>query len=216
MLGLYVTVPVACFRKGFAREFLETEILPPPSTCYGFLLSLVGESDRQHHVGCRVTAALIAREPQTSTVLRTVWRLKHRDREPGASGNMRPDFQQLLTGLELAIWIDSAEELGNEPSLEERVATGLKSPESIQRYGGLSLGESTHLVNDLRRIEDCSSLKSNQVTVQMFAVAERGRLTFPVWVDHVGSAQTRYVTGQLTEQPAMTPPDRNRMPQICP
>ena len=44
MIGLYVTVPVACFRKGLAREYLETEPLPPPSTCYGFLLSLVGET----------------------------------------------------------------------------------------------------------------------------------------------------------------------------
>ena len=42
MLGIYVSVPVACFRKGLAREFLETEALPPPATCYGFLLSLVG------------------------------------------------------------------------------------------------------------------------------------------------------------------------------
>ena len=42
MLGVYVTVPVACFRKGLAREYLETEPLPPPATCYGFLLSLVG------------------------------------------------------------------------------------------------------------------------------------------------------------------------------
>jgi CRISPR-associated Cas5-like protein len=42
MLGLRVTVPIACFRKGMAREYLETEMLPPPATCYGFLLSLVG------------------------------------------------------------------------------------------------------------------------------------------------------------------------------
>ena len=30
MLGVYVTVPVACFRKGLAREYLETEPIPPP------------------------------------------------------------------------------------------------------------------------------------------------------------------------------------------
>ena len=40
MLGVYVSVPIACFRKGLAREYLETEPLPPPATCYGFLLSL--------------------------------------------------------------------------------------------------------------------------------------------------------------------------------
>src|ERR671934_180874 len=75
MLGLYVTVPIACFRKGLAREYLETEPLPPPATCYGFLLSLVGETDRRRHVGCRVTPVLLG-TPPTSVVLRTVWRVK--------------------------------------------------------------------------------------------------------------------------------------------
>ena len=37
MLELEVAVPVACFRRGFAREFWESEDLPPPATCYGFL-----------------------------------------------------------------------------------------------------------------------------------------------------------------------------------
>ena len=58
MLGIYVTVPVACFRKGLAREYLETEPLPPPATCYGFLLSLVGESSRLRHVGVRVVTGI--------------------------------------------------------------------------------------------------------------------------------------------------------------
>ncbi len=53
MIGVYVSVPVACFRKGFAREYLETEVLPPPATCYGFLLSLVGETER---IGTSVAA----------------------------------------------------------------------------------------------------------------------------------------------------------------
>ena len=30
MIGVSVTVPVACFRKGMAREYLETEPIPPP------------------------------------------------------------------------------------------------------------------------------------------------------------------------------------------
>ena len=83
MTGLYVSVPVACFRKGLAREYLETEPLPPPSTCYGFLLSLVGESDRRRHTGARVSAA-IRGEPAVSTVLRTLWREKDKKLAPGA------------------------------------------------------------------------------------------------------------------------------------
>src|SRR6478735_6990538 len=104
MLGVYVTVPIACFRKGLAREYLETEPLPPPATAYGFLLSLVGEERRVRHVGCRICV-----------VLRTVWRVK---KQPlGSGGNTRPDYQQLLTQVELAFWLDSTEEENGEPSL---------------------------------------------------------------------------------------------------
>ena len=63
MLGVYVTVPVACFRKGLAREYLETEPLPPPATCYGFLLALVGETDRRAYVGARVAPVLLSKPP---------------------------------------------------------------------------------------------------------------------------------------------------------
>src|SRR5437763_499802 len=87
MLGVYVTVPVACFRRGLAREYLETEPLPPPATCYGFLLSLVGETRRNAHAGCRIAPGLL-NNPPTSVVLRTVWRVK---KTPlGSPGNTRP------------------------------------------------------------------------------------------------------------------------------
>src|ERR1700685_2866094 len=106
MTGLHVTVPVACWRKGWAREYLETEELPPPATCYGFLLSLVGETDRRRHIGCRVTAGLLS-QPEKSVVLRTVWRLKKASL--GSPGNTRPDYQQLLSHIELVVWLDSNE-----------------------------------------------------------------------------------------------------------
>jgi len=97
MLGVYVTVPIACIRKGMAREYLETEPLPPPATCYGFLLSLVGETDRCRHIGARVAPVLL-NQPKQSVVLRTVWRVK---KTPlGSSGNTRPDYQQLLSPVE--------------------------------------------------------------------------------------------------------------------
>lgn len=214
MIGVYVTVPIACFRKGLAREFLETEILPPPATCYGFLLSLVGEADRRRHVACRIAPAVIRRELRVSTVLRTVWRLKHRDRDPGASGNMRPDFQQLLTGLELVIWLDSNEEISSGPALEERVRHALAFPSSITRYGGLSLGESTHLIDEVSVINDSFRLERDEPSCQMFLTSQRGPLTLPVWVDHVGSAGTRYATGEIEVVPAFTSPAASRMSQI--
>jgi CRISPR-associated protein Cas5t len=145
MLSLYVSVPVACFRKGLAREYLETEVLPPPATCYGFLLSLVGEADRRRHIGCRVAPMLLNR-PQMSVVLRTVWRVK---KAPlGSAGNTRPDYQQLLSPVELALWLDSADESHDE-RLEARVRRALEQPSSIRRFGGLCLGESTHLVDEV-------------------------------------------------------------------
>ena len=136
MLGVYVTVPIACFRKGLAREYLETELLPPPATCYGFLLSLVGETDRLAHVGCRVASVLL-NKPLTSVVLRTVWRVKKKMVPLGSSGNARPDYQQLLTDVRLVVWVDSSGEAAGR--LEDRVRTALTSPVSITRFGGLSL-----------------------------------------------------------------------------
>jgi CRISPR-associated protein Cas5t len=207
MIGIYVTVPIACFRKGLAREYLETEPLPPPSTCYGFLLSLVGETDRRRHIGCRVGPSLL-NEPQQSVVLRTVWRVKKMPL--GSSGNTRPDYQQLLSPVELLVWLDSREEDREGERLETRVERALVRPAEISRFGGLSLGESTHLVNDVSRFSDDPSRSG-----KAFLLHERGRLTLPVWVDHVGSAGTRYVTGNL-EQTALVAPPVERMPRIEP
>lgn len=209
MLGVYVTVPVACFRKGLAREYLETEPLPPPATCYGFLLSLVGETNRRRHLGVRIVPVLVSR-PETSVVLRTVWRVK---KTPlGSPGNTRPDYQQLLSGVELAIWIDSHEEAGDE-RLEDRVRTCLANPASISRFGGLALGESTHLVDEVSLLENAAPRLVSRAG-RAFLLAERGRLTLPVWVDHVGSAGTRYVTGDLEAVAPLAIPDQDRMPRI--
>jgi CRISPR-associated protein Cas5t len=225
MLGLKVTVPIACFRKGFAREFWETEVLAPPATCYGFLLALVGEHDRRRHVGVRVCPALQPRGrgwadppgyrddrppswPERSAVLRTLWRVK---KAPlGSPGNARPDYQELLTGVRLAIWIDSAEERGPMPTLEDRAALALDFPDRIDRSGGLSLGESTHLVDEVGRLSP-----DEPGPAQVYLLHDRGRLSLPVWVDHVGSAGTRHVSGNLEMSEPIEPP-RERMPRIEP
>ncbi len=209
MLGVYVTVPVACFRKGLAREYLETEPLPPPATCYGFLLSLVGETDRRRHVGCRVAPVLLNERTETSVVLRTVWRVKKMPL--GSSGNTRPDYQQLLTGVRLVVWLDSRAELGPAP-LEERVRAALTNPASVTRFGGLSLGESTHMVDEVCLLDRVAERVPK--AGRAFLKHERGRMTLPVWVDHVGSAGTRYATGNL--ETTSGPPPVERMPLISP
>ena len=213
MLGVYVTVPIACFRKGLAREYLETEPLPPPATCYGFLLALVGETDRRTHIGVRVCPIMLSK-PETSVVLRTVWRVK---KTPlGSPGNTRPDYQQLLSPVQLLLWIDSAVETAPTP-LEDRVRSALDRPASITRFGGLSLGESSHLVDEVSRFErDDPRFASVPARGQAFLLADRGRLSLPVWVDHVGSAGTRFAVGDLTDWPANLPPENVRMPMISP
>lgn len=216
MLGIYVSVPVACFRKGLAREYLETEAIPPPATCYGFLLSLVGETDRRRHVGCRVTPVLIGKPP-TSVVLRTVWRVK---KTPlGSSGNTRPDYQQLLTGVELVIWLDSqSEESTIGPTLETRVATALSQPATVTRFGGLSLGESTHLVDEVTPVTRMIQREPGRLNrpARAFLLRERGRLTLPIWVDHVSSAKTRFATGDLVDWQPQQPPEVDSLPRILP
>jgi CRISPR-associated protein Cas5t len=231
MLALEVTVPVACFRKGFAREYWETEDLPPPATCYGFLLSLVGERDRCRHIGVRICPALLPqaerslaprqdtkadgaaeastpRWPERSAVLRTLWRVKKLPL--GSPGNTRPDYQELLTGVRLAIWLDSSEEAGTNPTLEDRVVVALDHPERIDRFGGLSLGESTHLVDEVSRLHD-----GWQTRARAYLLNDRGRLSLPVWVDHVGSAGTRYVSGDLVPVGQLAP-SPEQMPRIEP
>lgn len=209
MIALRVTVPVACWRRGWAREYLETEPLPPPATCYGFLLSLVGEEDRSRHVGARVSASLL-NQPARSVVLRTLWRVKDNKQPPGVGNNARPDYQQLLLGSELLIWCDSAEEHHAGPSLEARVQAALADPSSVERFGGLCLGESTHLVNDV----GAWTAPALPATARSFVLDGVGPLTLPVWVDHVGSAGTRHVTGRLRAGPQ--PPTPEELPRVEP
>ena len=168
----------------------------------------MGETDRQKHVGCRVTPVLL-NDPPTSVVLRNVWRVK---KTPlGSPGNTRPDYQQLLTNVELTIWLDSTEEMNT--NLEDRVLRVFDNPRLLTRFGGLSLGESTHLVDEVSLLEKIPS-RLNDRTGRAFLIAERGRLSLPVWVDHVGSSGTQYATGNLVERPAIQPPEIDLMPQI--
>lgn len=185
-VALYVSVPIASFRVPQAREYFETLPCPPPSTVYGMLLSLVGEPDRLHHEGTEIALALLS-EPERSVVLRTLWRIKSRKYGPGLGDNKRPDFQELLTGIHLAVWVREGTAERANPGLAERIAKALQDPTMSHRFGGLSLGESTHMVDDLR------ALRESDPQQGWFLVSDpTGDLALPVWPDHVGSAGTRW------------------------
>ena len=206
MIAVRLRVPIASWRKGLAREFLESEALPPPATCYGALLSFVGEADRERHRGCRVAPGLL-NEPATSTVLRTLWRFKDSD-TPGLKANARPDFQQLKVGADVVVFLDSAEERDT-PTLETRVAEAFRRPDAVSRFGGWSLGESTHLVNDAYLLEPSAPLP---VGATAFLVAGDGNVTLPCWTDHVGTRGTRHAVGRLVTLDGW--PQAAQMPQI--
>ncbi|PYS25481.1 MAG: type I-MYXAN CRISPR-associated protein Cas5/Cmx5/DevS [Acidobacteria bacterium] len=151
-VGLYVSVPVACFRVPRAREYFETLPCPPPSTVYGMLLSMVGEMNRREHEGAEIAIALVTK-PAYSVVLRTLWRVKSKKYGPGTGDNRRPDFQELLTDVGIAVWIRQGKFEASQFSLAERVNNALDDPTGISRFGGLCLGESTHLVDDIKQLE---------------------------------------------------------------
>jgi CRISPR-associated protein Cas5t len=191
-ISLRLTVPICGFRKGFAREYFETEEAPPPSTLYGFLLSLVGEEDRRRYLETRLAYALLSR-PELSLVLRTVWRVKEKS-PPGLGSNRRPDYQEILTGIELGLWVGPGE-------LAQRLKEAASNPQNIHRYGGLSLGESRDLINDINWFPTWPKREA-----LWLAVDPQGDLPLPLWVDHVGSkgtiwGQFRLAPGELSEPP---------------
>jgi len=179
-ISLYVSVPVACFRVPRAREYFETFPCPPPSTVYGMLLSMVGEINRRIHEGAEIAIALLS-EPDYSIVLRTMWRVKKRQYGLGLEENRRPDFQELLTDVRLVVWVRKGEQERGDAPLIERIKVALNQPATVVRFGGLSLGESTHLVDEV-------SLFNQQDRCGRLLVAEDGGdLSLPIWPDHVGS-----------------------------
>ena len=193
-MRLYVSVPVASFRVPQAREYLETLPIPPPATVYGMLLSVVGEPDRLEHEGAEIATGLLSK-PERSVVLRTVWRVKGTKTPQGTGSNKRPDFQELLTNVRLVVGIRGGKMERKEPSLADRLANILQNPERSPRFGALCLGESTHLVDEVRKWR---STDGGQAIWLMRDSA--GELTLPVWVDHVGSAGTIWERYRLEEQ----------------
>lgn len=199
-VALYVSVPVASFRAPYAREYFETLPCPPPSTVYGMLLSLVGEPDRLRHIGAEIAIGLLT-VPSASVVLRTLWRIKSRKHAPGMAENRRPDFQELLTNVRLAIWVRPGRS-ERQPTLHERVKRAMEDPVAVTRFGGLSLGESTHLVDEIRPV-----LTGDTSSVRMLLARYDGNISLPVWADHVGSVGTGWKQFGLGEEvPLRGPP----------
>jgi CRISPR-associated protein Cas5t len=196
VITLRIEVPYASFRKSYARSFAETYPLPPPATVYGMLLSLVGERFRRRHVGVRLAFAY-KRVPQIATTLRKLSRYKYG--VPGKQEKLgnAPDFIETLCGIDFLCWVDSSGERVTGQTLEQRIVTALTTPESIDRYGVLCLGLSDDAVNDVRLCETTEGEWYRLLPDNM------GAIELPVWVDHVGAANTRWQRYQLDTHAVM-------------
>src|SRR5262249_43518050 len=160
-----------------------------------------GEPNRIRHEGAEVALALLS-VPELSVVVRTLWRVKDRKLAPGMGENRRPDFQELLSNVRLAVWVRTGAAEAARPSLSDRVTAALARPSGVRRVGRLSLGESTHLVDELRALRSADHGEGWLILGDV-----EGDLALPVWPDHVGAAGTRW--GQYRLVPAMvsTEPD---------
>lgn len=177
VLALRVDVPMAGLRPMWAREYQETYPAPPPSTVYGMLLSLVGveREDKDRHAGLRIAVAL-AGNTEKGRVFRKFRRVPQSDKNVDPLAHRRPDYQELLLGLEFWTWIDDSKA---EHPLTDRIRMAL-DPErrgEIVRHGALCLGESSHMVNAI-------SVDRPRGQGRFVAPSEQGFLSMPVWSDH--------------------------------
>jgi CRISPR-associated protein Cas5t len=208
MTLLYLKCPCTSFPRSFARDYKETYHYPPPSTVYGFLLSLVGEEDLTAHLGVKLALGLIGNDPPISRIIRkqrhhkfvtSSQEVKKRVERYGegvypTSNFSKPNYQELLTDLQVVVRLDSSEETAS-LKLVDRVAVALYMPQQIVRFGGLSLGESWALVNGVRLYRETDG------TIRWLVVDNRGLISLPVWIDRNTGRGTfhRFSWGNFSE-----------------
>jgi CRISPR-associated protein Cas5t len=187
MITLHVETPYASFRKSYARSFGETYPLPPPATVYGMLLSLVGEQFRRRHEGVRLAFAY-KRAPRIATTLRKLSRFKYGVPAKQSKLGNAPDFIETLCDIEFLCWVDSSQETQgiNAQTLEGRITESIYSPSKVNRNGVLYLGLSDDAVNEVQLMDNI------QGQWQRLFPSEAGHIELPIWVDHVGSINTRW------------------------
>lgn len=198
MIQLYIECPCTSFPRSFARDYKETYLYPPPSTIYGFLLSLIGEEDLTTHLGVELAIGIIGDNPPISRIVR---KQRHHKFALGQEAKKRiakygegiyptsnfskPNHQELLTGLRIVAQVNSNEESAS-VKLTERISIALATPSQITRFGGLSLGESNGLVNGVR------SYRESDGVIRWLVKDRRGLIGLPIWINRT--------TGQGTFQ----------------
>ncbi len=176
-LCLYVEVPFSAFRPNWSREYQDTYPFPPPATVFGMLLSLCGIDwqDRVQYSGVKFAIALQG-DPEHCKIFRKFRRIAQSNRNADDLLDRRPDYQELLLWLKMWVWVKDA--YANESLVGKvRKALGKSTRNTITRYGGLSLGESSHLVNEI-------SIKKPNGSGRFLFLDQEGYYQLPVWVSH--------------------------------
>ncbi len=178
-ITLQVEVPICAFRPHESREYQDTHPFPPPSAVYGMLLSLCGvrREHKAQHQGVRMAMG-IESLPDRAKVFRKFRRGKE-------LGSLRPDYQDLLIGLKLWVWLSTGTDRG-QPPLVQRIVEALEQPEQVDRFGGLSLGESSYLVDSISLREP-----DNKQTMYFLRPDPAGFYNLPIWIDHESNTNTR-------------------------
>lgn len=186
------SVPVVSFRPHLSRDYQDTYPAPPPATAFGMLLSLCGitEAARSDYRGTEL-AIMLDRVREPSRVLRKLRRDPVADRGRGIA-RYRPDYQELILGLRAWIAVRQGDAVRD---LSDCVRVALEHPEGLDRYGALSLGESTFLVDE---IAACDSAPPDGTVLHP---DDTGSLTLPVWVDYKDPSATRLQRFSLVERP---------------
>ncbi|MCC5633230.1 CRISPR-associated protein Cas5 [Nostoc sphaeroides CHAB 2801] len=198
MTQLYIECPCTSFPRSFARDYKETYLYPPPSTIYGFLLSLIGEEDLTTHLGVKLAIGIIGDDPPISRIVR---KQRHHKFAIGQEAKKRiakygegiyptsnfskPNHQELLTELRIVVQVNSHEDSAP-VKLTERISIALLTPSQITRSGGLSLGESNGLVNGVRTYRESDGV------IRWLVKDRRGLIGLPIWINRT--------TGQGTFQ----------------
>lgn len=204
-LLMRVEAPICAFRPFASREYQDTYPVPTPASVYGMLLSFLGlginREEKDKHMGVRMALALSpCRQgaktvdealPWRSSVFRKLRRVSqygyNKVKRQGSDAvsqfvvsQRRPDYQDVLTDIVLWVWLQAGNDKNKVP-LPGALAAALAEPSSInERHGGLSLGESSFLVNRINAVTP-DVLPAQVVALK---VTERGFYSLPIWTDY--------------------------------
>ena len=155
MIQLYIDAPVASFPRRFAHDYRESYRYPPLTTVFGCILSFIGELDITAYPIDSVDVGVINKYPAISSIcvkqrnfpyMPGGKHAKTREKSypPGvypSSLYSKPNIKEIVFGTKIVAQI-------NNESLAARVCYSLHS--GGDRFGVLSLGESSAIVNCIR------------------------------------------------------------------